>query len=150
QISRANLDGTDVEVLWNGDTASTPVGIALDLATGKMYWSDSGEDLIRRANLDGTDEEVVVDAAAFATGSNIYGVTLDAPAGRLYWADLGTKAIYRSNLDGSSIVPLVTGAYSSMITVAHATPGIIVSPRSGLVTTEAGGADAVQVSLTTR
>jgi hypothetical protein len=34
--------------------------VALDLADGKMYWTDYTAGMIERANLDGSDAEVVV------------------------------------------------------------------------------------------
>ena len=79
-VGRANLDGTGAESLIN---ASGPIGIALDVIEGKVYWTEntvvlgpftSGEPLIRRANLDGTGAEDLV------TGlSAPFGIALDAP-----------------------------------------------------------------------
>ena len=37
-----------------------PKGIALDLSSGKMYWTDSGTRKIQRANLDGSGVEDLV------------------------------------------------------------------------------------------
>ena len=56
-IKRANLDGSDVEVLIILGS-SFPLGIAVDPFEGKMYWSEG--DKIRRANLDGSNIEDVV------------------------------------------------------------------------------------------
>jgi hypothetical protein len=54
-IRRANLDGTGQETLVSG--AISPFGIALDLAGGQMYSTNTGLlDDIRRANLDGTGQ----------------------------------------------------------------------------------------------
>ena len=57
KIQRANLDGSDVEDLVTpaqGVGTVAPLGIALDVASGKMYWADYNADKIRRANLDGS------------------------------------------------------------------------------------------------
>ncbi|MCZ6766059.1 MAG: hypothetical protein O7D32_03920 [bacterium] len=54
-ISRANLDGTNVELLVTG--LDSPSGITLDVAAGKMYWTDIGTGKIQRANLDGSGVE---------------------------------------------------------------------------------------------
>ena len=60
KIQRANLDGTNVEDL----VATGPTnyaGIALDVAEGKMYFTQSaGSPMVRRANLDGTNVEDLV------------------------------------------------------------------------------------------
>ena len=59
-IWRAHLDGTQVEVLLTkrGEVSN----LALDLAGGKMYWTDGSwrERKIQRANLDGTQVEVLL------------------------------------------------------------------------------------------
>src|SRR5271165_4107117 len=57
-IRRANADGSGQQTLVSG--VSQPVGIALNLAGGKMYWTDEGAGDIRRANLDGTGSQTLV------------------------------------------------------------------------------------------
>lgn len=54
KISRANLDGTNIEDLVTTGLAVAH-GIALDVSAGKMYWADGGK--IWRANLDGSNVE---------------------------------------------------------------------------------------------
>lgn len=58
RIRRANLDGSELEVLISG--LDQPVGIELDLARGKMYWTSIGGGKVKRANLDGSGLEDVV------------------------------------------------------------------------------------------
>ena len=41
KIQRANLDGSNIEDLVTQGVKS-PDGIALDVAGGKMYWTDDG------------------------------------------------------------------------------------------------------------
>src|SRR5262245_26775990 len=53
KIQRANLDGSAVQDLVTTGV-SIPNSIALDVAGGKMYWTDAGIGRIRRANLDGS------------------------------------------------------------------------------------------------
>ncbi|MCL4708612.1 T9SS type A sorting domain-containing protein, partial [bacterium] len=102
RIQRANLDGTSVEDLVTTGL-SDPVGIALDLAAGKMYWTDAGTSKIQRANLDGSVVEDLV------TGiDQFFGIALDLAAGKMYWGDILTNKIKRANLDGSSLEDLVT------------------------------------------
>ena len=83
RIRRANLDGTAVEDLV-ADQSSDLAGLALDVANGKMYWTETvhGHDgrvvqaRIRRASLDGSDVEVYTEldpAHAQALG----GIALD-------------------------------------------------------------------------
>ena len=78
---------------------SGPLGITLDLAAGKMYWSDDGNDKISRANLDGSGVEDLV-----TTG-------LDIPVGM----DLGdplqtlSYAITLGNTGGAFAIDSATG-----------------------------------------
>ena len=50
-IQRANFDGSNVEDLVTTGLIG-PNGIALDVAGGKMYWTDANTAKIQRANLD--------------------------------------------------------------------------------------------------
>ena len=58
KIQRSNLDGSGVENLVTTGIVD-PWGIALDVAGGKMYWTDAF-DRIKRSNLDGSDVENLV------------------------------------------------------------------------------------------
>ena len=53
KIQRANLNGSNLEDLVGGLWA--PHGIALDVESGKMYWTDLRSNKIQRANLDGSN-----------------------------------------------------------------------------------------------
>ena len=101
KIQRSNLDGSSVEDLVTSGLSS-PRGIALDVAGGKMYWTDW--DKIQRSNLDGSDVEDLG-----TTGLVLQdGIALDVAGGKMYWTDWGTDKIQRSNLDGSDVEDLVT------------------------------------------
>jgi parallel beta-helix repeat protein len=103
--SNANI-GTphsgSIEDLVTGLT--DPTGIALDVAAGKMYWTDYGTGKIQRANMsDGSGVQDLV--TGYATG-----IALDVAAGKMYWTDLGAGMILRANMsDGSGVQGLVTG-----------------------------------------
>ncbi len=111
-IERANLDGSDVEVLVTG--LSGPRYVMLDLGHGKMYWTDGRLSFdqpfiskIQRANLDGSDAEELVSGFF---GHN--GLALDVEGGKMYWTwtgiDFFAGKIQRANLDGSDAEDLVT------------------------------------------
>jgi len=57
-VSRANLDGSGIEVLATG--YPDPNGIALDISGGKLYWTDWANGALYRANLNGTGLETLI------------------------------------------------------------------------------------------
>jgi low density lipoprotein receptor-related protein 5/6 len=103
-ITSANLDGTDVKILFTGDPAAEVHGIALDVPANKMYWTEyAGR--IRRANLDGSGEESLV----VEENTRPRSIALDLKRGKMYWTDNGKNSIRRANLDGTGVEDLVTG-----------------------------------------
>jgi hypothetical protein len=86
----------------------------IDIASGKMYWTDYGIDKIKRSNLDGTGVETLI-----STGLNgPFGLALDIAGGKMYWTDFGTNKIQRSNLNGSVIEDLVITGLSDPYGIA--------------------------------
>ena len=88
----------------------SPRSIALDVAAGKMYWTDSGERKIQRANLDGSGVEDLV-TSEFGL-LNPVSIALDLSARRMYWADRASGRIQRASLDGSGAVTVVAGLHA--------------------------------------
>ncbi len=93
-VKRANLDGTEVEVIATGGAG----GIAVDVDGGKVYWGTGGS--IRRANLDGTNEEV------FIPNTNALAITIDPAGGTIYWTK-GSQ-VWKANLDGTGVENIVS------------------------------------------
>ena len=118
-IRRANLNGSNVEILYRGWASAR--AIALDVNGGKMYWGyrpDNAEK-IQRANLDGSNVEDLV-----TTGlRGPMGIALDVGRGKMYWTDSnnrtgGEDKIQRANLDGSNVETLVTTGLQYVIGIA--------------------------------
>jgi sugar lactone lactonase YvrE len=94
-IMRANLDGSSVETVVAGSTASR--GLSVDSAGGKMYWTDESPTRLSRANLDGSGLENLIGALPPVVFTS---TTLDLDSGKVYWiADSGIRFI---DLDGSN------------------------------------------------
>ncbi|KAM7316467.1 hypothetical protein ACRRTK_024198 [Alexandromys fortis] len=94
-------DGTSLGV-------GLPVGITVDPARGKLYWSDQGTNSgvpakIASANMDGTALKILF------TGdlSHLEVVTLDIQEQKLYWAVSSRGVIERGNVDGTERMILV-------------------------------------------
>jgi DNA-binding beta-propeller fold protein YncE len=103
-IHRANLDGSGHENLITGPgphplfTFGDPYGIALDVAGGKLYFSDADDNYVYRANLDGSELERFAPAGMLIP----LGIAIDLESHRLFWAQPG--AIGAMDLDGSNPV----------------------------------------------
>lgn len=101
-IQRADASTGDVENLLTN--TRRPVGLALDIDGGQMYWSEHGGD-IRVADLDGRGSRILVDLSPFA---GPVGVALDSAGGKIYWVAWEEGVVQRANLDGSGVETLVT------------------------------------------
>ena len=89
KIERAYMDGSGRQTVI-GDNLLQPNGITIDYESLKIYWCDSGFDLIEYANLDGTGRMVLsqdVDGAFSLT----VGGTL------IFWTDTVTETAYATH-----------------------------------------------------
>ena len=117
-IYRSSLDGTKVETLLGNKWTETPLGdkrirllgfasstksIALDVAEGKMYWTevlhhgDYIDGIVARSNLDGSNIEILFE------GLYPWDIALDLVRGKVYWTDLDYDGIFRADLDGQNV-----------------------------------------------
>ena len=81
------MDGSSIEDLVTTGL-SYPYGIALDLESSEMYFSDLNNDAIYKSNFDGTNKVTLI------TGlSQPLNLALDILNNHLYWADEVTGAI---------------------------------------------------------
>ncbi|MFY9234083.1 MAG: DUF5050 domain-containing protein [Fimbriimonadaceae bacterium] len=105
EVWRANLDGTNRQkVLSSNDARFKPNKIALDIAGGKIYYTDYVVDVVQRANLDGTGIETLFTPPF---NRNPQGITLDLQSGTVYWGqdieiEGHTGKIMAMDLDGSN------------------------------------------------
>ncbi len=109
-LKSMNFDGGDVVDLFNsGNPFPTAdwltVGLALDKASEKIYWThgsfQSGR--IRSADLSGANQQTLVSGL-----KNPRGLALDLVGGKLYWSDAPPEGntggmIKRANLDGTNV-----------------------------------------------
>ncbi len=130
KIQRANLDGSNIEDLVTQGLAD-PIGIALDMSSGKMYWTNWGKHKIQRANIDGSNIE------HFGWGA-VSSIALDVTGNKLYWTTRSTSSSIRhANLDGSNVEILITQGLD-------APNGIALDVLGGKMYWTDGGADKIQ------
>ena len=129
-----NANGSNETVLASGSIIVEPDGIEVDVATGKMYWTDMGpgattdksvadkDGRIMRADLDGQNIETVVPEGITTTPKQL---TLDVAGGKVYWCDRGDvegknvdPKVMRANFDGSEVETLVSDDLLSPVGIA--------------------------------
>ena len=113
KIQRANLDGSQVETLFEPGRYGD---LVVDPNRGHIYWLRGWE--IERMNLDGSHRKTILTRPELHYR---YNLALDLTRGKLYWAfseysnetRSRREGIQRANLDGSQVetVPGTTGAY---------------------------------------
>ena len=98
---------TDGEVQPLLPNVRNATGLAVDVAGGRLYWTERTSDRtgrIRRANLDGTNVRLVKNLTSVP-----HGIALDPVNGKLYVMNAWGK-IQRLNVNGSNFQPnLITG-----------------------------------------
>ena len=113
-IQRSNLDGSNAEPLVIPDLRR-PDKIALDIAGGKMYWTEGAVAGIHRSDLDGSNLETLVEGYRHPGWNWITDIALDVAGGKIYWTegishgDYLSFVVVRANLDGSNSEVLFGG-----------------------------------------
>jgi hypothetical protein len=84
-------------------------GIAVNSATGQIFWTNMGraaerDGYIMRCEKDGANVSTIVAPGGTFTPKQL---KIDEAAGKLYWSDREGMAIQRCNLDGSGLETLV-------------------------------------------
>jgi DNA-binding beta-propeller fold protein YncE len=147
RILSANPNGSDLKTIVD-EGRKLPDGLALDVATGHIYWTNMGDPerndgSIMRSDLNGRNMIAIVPPGGTFTPKQLQ---MEKRSGRLYWSDREGMRVMRANLDGSEIETLVDTS------LADSRPGsdprkwcvgIVVDPDGGkFYWTQNGGHDA--------
>lgn len=97
-IVRANLDGLQRTNIWNLG-ASGPAELEIDIASGNLYWNDSGSSSVSRGNKAGSGEVTVLVNPGTSGYSALH---VDKSDGKIYFASAITN-LMRANLDGGNV-----------------------------------------------
>ncbi|KAH8320608.1 hypothetical protein KR067_005779 [Drosophila pandora] len=99
KIVSAKYNGSDVRPYIATDIES-PEGIAIDVVSRRLYWTDSVKDTIEVASLDDPSLRAVIINKALV---NPRGIAVDPYREKLFWSDWDRSApkIEMSNLDGT-------------------------------------------------
>ena len=139
RVMRANLDGSALETLietGRGDEARKDqrnwcVGMAVDVAGGKIYWTQKGGDnanagTIRRANLDIPRGQTALNRAdievLFEGLPEPIDLELDLARRQLYWTDRGNppdgNTVNRASMDSPRSRTILAGGFNETIGIA--------------------------------
>lgn len=100
-ISWAKLDGSAAgDLNTAGATLEDPEAIALDLAGGRVFWSN-GNSTISFARLDNSGGGNL-DLSGASAPNNITGLAVNPAVGQLYWIDNNNEHVSHANLTGGS------------------------------------------------
>ena len=111
RVVSANPDGSDLKVVLGGRNSGVD-GIAIDVPSGHIYWTNMGkvsvdDGSIERSDLDGGRLTTIVPVGGTFTPKQL---KIDPRNRKLYWSDREGMRIMRANLDGSGIETLVETA----------------------------------------
>ena len=109
KLLRANLDGSQVEDISNGEGFGSIWDIDVDETTNRLFFTHSGGRRIQRSNLDGSD---LVDLIS-GLDQQPAGIQVDEQNNKLYWTENQSGQIWRANLDGSNIENLISTGLTS-------------------------------------
>jgi DNA-binding beta-propeller fold protein YncE len=119
-IRRANLDGSDSQIIWQDPFAESVLGLTVDPFNKKLYWTGNGHADILRSNLDGSEVETLYHAT---TGiKDLRDIAVDPFGGKMYWVNAWNSTLNWANLDGSNpqvFVPLTVDYTALSIDFVH-------------------------------
>lgn len=103
-IYRSNLDGSNVTIFLSN--LDGPKGIALDISSQKLYFSEGPD--IKSINLNGTGLETLNIQKGLRDPD---GIACDPVAKKVYWVDRSNNKIQRANVDGTNIENIISTQY---------------------------------------
>ncbi|KAJ5178048.1 Dehydrogenase multihelical [Penicillium coprophilum] len=134
EILRVSADGKQQKSILKGQ--SLPDGIAVDSASGRMFWTCMGipgksDGAVYSANVDGTDIKTLVAPGSINTPKQL---ALDSEAQAVYFSDREGCRVYRCAFDGSNLEVLIdkTGRDMTAAQLVSAwCVGVAVNPSQG-------------------
>jgi len=131
QVSRVNLDGSNLDVVISFPTIVDPRALAIDGLNGQAYYSSGS--LLQRIDFDGTGLESLGPAG----GSVPTDIALDVAGDKMYWSVDGAAGVKRSALDGTGAATLVSQSFLN--TLVGVDPLVRADAVSGIALDIEGG-----------
>ena len=107
-VLSVNADGSDLKTIVV-EGRKLPDGLAVDVARGRLYWTNMGnptanDGSILSSDLEGSQLTTIVPPGATFTPKQLQ---IEKDSGKLYWCDREGMRVMRANLDASNIETLV-------------------------------------------
>jgi DNA-binding beta-propeller fold protein YncE len=114
-VRAGNLDGSGTaQTLFTETDGSNSIGVAVDPAAGKVYWTDLGTSLVRSGNLNGTGASTLFNSPSPA------GPAVDPTTNKIYWTSWTSGSGIRvGNQDGSGTASTLFNGESAALSVAE-------------------------------
>lgn len=102
-VSRSNLDGTNVKMLFTTPIVQWPNGITIDRMADRIYWVDAMEDYIASADLNGQYFKRIL----WNEDKNSHPFAVAVLKNKMYWDDWKAKSIFMADKDtGANIITI--------------------------------------------
>lgn len=110
-ISRSNLDGTDIRVLFTSPQVIWPNGITIDFIAERVYWVDASKDYIASCDLNGKSFKKVLEQDNRVAHPFAVGVYKDL----MYWDDWKMNSVFSADKDHGIMIRTLANNMPSLM-----------------------------------
>lgn len=102
-VSRANLDGTDIKVLFTKPEVIWPNGVTIDYIAERLYWVDASKDYIASSDLNGKNFLKILQQDSRVAHPFAVAVLKDL----MYWDDWKMNSVYSADKDHGIMIDII-------------------------------------------
>ncbi|XP_038113433.1 sortilin-related receptor [Culex quinquefasciatus] len=102
-VSRANLDGTDIKLLFTKPDVVWPNGVTIDHIAERLYWVDASKDYIASSDLNGKNFMKILQQDSRVAHPFAVAVMKDL----MYWDDWKMNSVYSADKDHGIMINII-------------------------------------------
>lgn len=110
-LSRSNLDGTDVRVLFTKPEVVWPNGVSIDYIAERVYWVDASKDYIASCDLHGKSFKKILESDPRVSHPFAVAVYKDS----MYWDDWKMNSVFSSDKDQGIMIHVIAEDMPSLM-----------------------------------
>lgn len=110
-ITRSNLDGTDIRVLFTKPTIVWPNGITIDYIAERVYWVDASKDYIASCDLNGKQFRKILEEDSRVAHPFAVAVYKD----HMYWDDWKMNSVFSADKDHGIMIRTLADQMPSLM-----------------------------------